>query len=66
MSLKRNGNTLLNTDMDAYNLAKKRKEIQRERKRKDELLDSLSKRVIQLEEQMKEVMEKLGNIYDIS
>ena len=66
MTLKRNGSTLVNTDNDAYTIAKKRKELQRERKRRDELVDSLSERVNTLEEQMKEVMEKLGNIYDIS
>lgn len=66
MSLKRNGNTLVNTDNDAYAIAKKRKELQKERKRRDELVDSLVKRVNVLEEQMKDVVEKLGNIYDIS
>ena len=66
MLLKRDGSTLQNTDTEAYLIAKKRKEMQRDRQKKDALLESLSKRVIQLEEQMKEVMEKLGNIYDIS
>jgi CII-binding regulator of phage lambda lysogenization HflD len=71
--LKREGNVLLNTDTDAYTIAKKRKEMQRDRKKKDELLESLNKRVLHLEEQinvietqMKDVVEKLGNIYDIS
>jgi urease gamma subunit len=66
MLLKRDGSTLQNTDTEAYLIAKKRKEMQRDRQKKDELLESLSKRVIQLEAQMKEVMEMIGNIYDIS
>ena len=66
MLLKRDGSTLQNTDTEAYLIAKKRKEMQRDRQKKDELLESLNKRVIQLEAQMKEVMEMIGNIYDIS
>lgn len=66
MLLKRDGSTLQNTDTEAYLIAKKRKEIQRDREKKDALLESLNKRVIQLENQMKDVLEKLGNIYDIS
>ena len=66
MALTRNGSVLNNTDSEAYIAAKKRKELQKERKKKDDLLESLNKKVNVLEKQMKEVMEKLGNIYDIS
>lgn len=65
MALIRNGSVLNNTDSEAYLAAKKRKENQRERKRRDALVDSLNERVKELERQMSEVLSKLGNIYDI-
>ena len=66
MALIRNGSVLNNTDFEAYLAAKKRKENQRERKRRDALVDSLNERVKELERQMSEVLLKLGKIYDIS
>ena len=66
MALTRNGSVLNNTDSEAYIAAKKRKELHKERKKKDELLEYLNKRVNVLEQQMKEVLLKLENIYDIS
>ena len=62
MALTRNGSVLNNTDSEAYLAAKKRKEIQRERKKKDALLDSLNERVKELESQMKEVLSKLEKL----
>lgn len=66
MALTRNGSVLNNTDSEAYIAAKKRKELQKERKKKDALLESLNEKVNVLEQQMKEVLSKLGKIYDIS
>lgn len=62
MALTRNGSVLNNTDSEAYLAAKKRKEIQRERKKKDALLESLNERVKELERQMKEVLSKLEKL----
>lgn len=59
MTLKRNGSTLLNTDNEAYIAAQKRFANKRERRRKDELLEDLRKRVEVLEAQLKKVMERL-------
>ena len=42
MALTRNGSVLNNTDSEAYIAAKKRKELQKERKKKDTLLESLN------------------------
>ena len=66
MALTRNGSVLNNTDSEAYIAAKKRKELQKDRKKKDALLESLNEKVNVLEQQMKEVLSKLGKIYDIS
>ena len=66
MALTRNGSVLNNTDSEAYTAAKKRKELQKERKKKDALLESLNEKVNVLEQQMKEVISKLEKIYDIS
>lgn len=62
MALTRNGSVLNNTDSEAYLAAKKRKENQRERKKKDALLESLNERVKELESQMKEVLSKLEKL----
>lgn len=62
MALTRNGSVLNNTDSEAYLAAKKRKENQRERKKKDALLESLNERVKELEQQMKEVLSKLEKL----
>ena len=59
MALVRNGSVLNNTDSEAYIAAKKRKENQRERKRKDALIESLNERVKNLEQQMKEVLSNM-------
>lgn len=59
MALVRNGSVLNNTDSEAYIAAKKRKENQRERKRKDALIESLNERVKKLEQQMKEVLSNM-------
>lgn len=66
MALTRNGSVLNNTDSEAYVAAKKRKELQKERKKKDALLETLNEKVNVLEQQMKEVLSKLEKIYDIS
>ena len=66
MALTRNGSVLNNPDSEAYIAAKKRKELQKDRKKKDALLESLNEKVNVLEQQMKEVLSKLGKIYDIS
>ena len=66
MALTRNGSVLNNTDSEAYIAAKKRTELQKDRKKKDALLESLNEKVNVLEQQMKEVLSKLGKIYDIS
>lgn len=53
MALKRSGNAILNTDNEAYLAAKKRVAAQKERKRKDLLLEQLASRVQKLEEEVK-------------
>ena len=53
MSLKRSGNAILNTDNEAYMAAKKRVAAQKERKRKELLLEQLASRVQKLEEEVK-------------
>ena len=66
MKLKRNGSVLLNTDYDAYLIAKKQRELHFERIRKDKLLESLNERVIALEAEVAELKEMLSNTHDIS
>lgn len=53
MSLKRSGNAILNTDNEGYLAAKKRVAAQKERKRKELLLEQLASRVQKLEEEVK-------------
>lgn len=53
MALKRSGNAILNTDNEAYLAAKKRVAAQKERKRKELLLEQLASRVQKLEEEVK-------------
>lgn len=53
MALKRSGNAILNTDNEAYMAAKKRVATQKERKRKELLLEQLASRVQKLEEEVK-------------
>lgn len=53
MALKRSGNAILNTDNEAYMAAKKRVAAQKERKRKELLLEQLASRVQKLEEEVK-------------
>lgn len=62
MSFQRVGNSIQNTDSEAYANAKKRKELQKERKKKDELLEQLAKRVNILEIQVKSLMEKFNDL----
>lgn len=66
MKLKRNGSVLVNTDYDAYIIAKKQRELHFERIRKDKLLESLNERVIALEAEVAELKEMLSNTHDIS
>jgi hypothetical protein len=53
MSLKRSGNAILNTDNEAYMAAKKRLASQKERKKKDRLLESLNEEVQRMKEELK-------------
>ena len=53
MALKRSGNAILNTDNEAYLAAKKRVAAQKERKKKDLLLEQLASRVQRLEEEVR-------------
>ena len=53
MALKRSGNAILNTDNEAYLAAKKRVAAQKERKKKDLLLEQLASRVQRLEEELR-------------
>ena len=67
MSLKRSGNAILNTDNEAYIAAKKRLASQKERKKKDQLLEQLNVRVLSLEKEvimLRKALEDLMN--DIS
>ena len=53
MALKRSGNAILNTDNEAYLAAKKRVAAQKERKKKDLLLEQLASRVQRWEEEVR-------------
>jgi hypothetical protein len=63
MGLKRSGNAILNTDNEAYLAAKKRVAAQKERKKKDLLLEQLATKVQKLENEVKilrQMIEELG------
>lgn len=64
MSLKRSGNAILNTDTEAYLAAKKRLASQKERKKKDQLLEQLNMKVSSLEREVKMLKRALEEIKD--
>jgi len=64
MSLKRSGNAILNTDTEAYIAAKKRLAAQKERKKKDRLIEQLNVKVLSLESEIKLLRQALEEMKD--